>query len=329
MPANLTPEYLQAEEDFRKATTIEEKIEALQRMLALLPKHKGTERIQADLKRRLAKLKEMEQQQRARRGGSADPFYVPRHGAGQVIAIGFPNVGKSALLSALSGVPLEVADYPYTTQRPQPVMMPYENLQIQLVDTPPIMDEVEPAFAGMVRRADAAMVIVDLSTDDCFDQAEALLKGMEARRVRLVWEPVNDNPANPVVERAAILVGNKLDAPEAEDRFVLLRETYGNRLPMVAVSARERVGLDELKRLIFEQLRIIRVYSKPPGKEPQLDKPFVLKKGATVLDFAEEVHRDFPERLRFARVWGSAEFPGQPVSKDFVLQDGDIVELHV
>jgi hypothetical protein len=125
------------------------------------------------------------------------------------------------------------------------------------------------------------------------------------------------------------LVGNKLDAPEAEDRFVLLQETYGDRLPMVAVSAKERFGLDELKRMIFEGLRIIRVYSKPPGKEPQLDKPFVLKKGATILDFAEEVHRDFPERLKYARVWGSAEFPGQPVSKDFVLQDGDIVELHV
>ncbi len=329
MPANLTPEYLQAEEEFRKATTIEEKIEALQRMLALLPKHKGTERLQADLKRRLAKLKEMEQQQRARRGGGADPFYVPRHGAGQVIAVGFPNVGKSALLSALSSVPLEVADYPYTTQRPQPVMMPYENLQIQLVDTPPIVDEVEPAFAGMVRRADEVLVIVDLSTDDCFDQADALLKGFEARRVRLVGEPANDNPVNPIVERAAILVGNKLDAPDAEERFVLLQEAYGERLPMVAVSAKERVGLDELKRLIFEQLRIIRVYSKPPGREPQLDKPFVLKKGATVLDFAEEVHRDFPERLRYARVWGSAEFPGQPVSKDYVLQDGDIVELHV
>ncbi|MFA0752641.1 MAG: hypothetical protein IMHGJWDQ_000397 [Candidatus Fervidibacter sp.] len=329
MPANLTPEYLQAEEEFRKATTIEEKIEALQRMLALLPKHKGTERLQADLKRRLAKLKEMEQQQRARRGGGADPFYVPRHGAGQVIAVGFPNVGKSALLSALSSVPLEVADYPYTTQRPQPVMMPYENLQIQLVDTPPLVDEVEPAFAGMVRRADEVLVIVDLSTDDCFDQADALLKGFEARRVRLVGEPANDNPVNPIVERAAILVGNKLDAPDAEERFVLLQEAYGERLPMVAVSAKERVGLDELKRLIFEQLHIIRVYSKPPGREPQLDKPFVLKKGATVLDFAEEVHRDFPERLRYARVWGSAEFPGQPVSKDYVLQDGDIVELHV
>ncbi len=329
MPANLTPEYLQAEEDFRKATTLEEKIEALQRMLALLPKHKGTERIQADLKRRLAKLKEMEQQQRAKRGGGADPFYIPRHGAGQVIAIGFPNVGKSALLSALSGVSLEVADYPYTTQRPYPVMMPYENLQIQLIDTPPIIDEVEPAFSGMVRRADEALLIVDLSTDDCFEQADALLKGLEARRVKLVKEPVNDNPANPIVERAVILVGNKLDAPEAEDRFVLLQETYGDRLTMIAVSAKERFGIDELKRMIFEGLRIIRVYSKPPGKEPQLDKPFVLKKGATILDFAEEVHRDFPERLKYARVWGSAEFPGQPVSKDFVLQDGDIVELHV
>ncbi|GBC98244.1 GTPase Obg [bacterium HR17] len=329
MPANLTPEYLQAEEDFRKATTIEEKIEALQRMLALLPKHKGTERIQADIKRRLAKLKEMEQQQRAKRGGSADPFYIPRHGAGQVVALGFPNVGKSALLSALSGVALEVADYPYTTQRPQPVMMPYENLQIQLVDTPPVVGEIEPAFAGMVRRADAALVIVDLSTDECFEQAEVLLKGMATRRVRLVRDPVDDDPTNPIVERAAILVGNKLDAPEAEDRFVLLQGAHGSQLPVVAVSALERVGLDDLKRLIFQQLRIIRVYAKPPGKPPTLDRPFVLKRGATVLDFAEEVHRDFPDKLRYARVWGSAEFPGQPVSKDFILQDGDIVELHL
>lgn len=329
MPANLTPEYLQAEEDFRKATTIEEKIEALQRMLALLPKHKGTERIQADIKRRLAKLKEMEQQQRAKRGGSADPFYIPRHGAGQVVALGFPNVGKSALLSALSGVALEVADYPYTTQRPQPVMMPYENLQIQLVDTPPVVGEIEPAFAGMVRRADAALVIVDLSTDECFEQAEVLLKGMATRRVRLVRDPVDDDPTNPIVERAAILVGNKLDAPEAEDRFVLLQGAHGSQLPVVAVSALERVGLDDLKRLIFQQLRIIRVYAKPPGKLPILDRPFVLKRGATVLDFAEEVHRDFPDKLRYARVWGSAEFPGQPVSKDFILQDGDIVELHL
>ncbi|MCS7191721.1 MAG: TGS domain-containing protein [Armatimonadetes bacterium] len=329
MPANLTPEYLQAEEDFRKATTVEEKIEALQRMLALLPKHKGTERIQADLKRRLAKLKEMEQQQRAKRGGSADPFYIPRHGAGQVVTIGFPNVGKSLLLSVLSGVQLEVADYPYTTQRPYPVMMTYENLQIQLVDTPPIVDEVEPAFAGMVRRADEALLIVDLSTDNCFEQAEALMKGLEARRLRLVKEPKEDKPENPIVERAAILVGNKLDALEAEERFVLLQETYRDRLAMIAVSAKEKIGLDELKRMIFENLRIIRVYSKPPGKEPQLDKPFVLKKGATILDFAGEVHREFPERLKYAKVWGSAEFPGQPVSKDFLLQDGDIVELHV
>lgn len=329
MPANLTPEYLQAEEDFRKATTVEEKIEALQRMLALLPKHKGTERIQADLKRRLAKLKEMEQQQRAKRGGSADPFYIPRHGAGQVVTIGFPNVGKSLLLSVLSGVQLEVADYPYTTQRPYPVMMTYENLQIQLVDTPPIVDEVEPAFAGMVRRADEALLIVDLSTDNCFEQAEALMKGLEARRLKLVKEPKEDKPENSIVERAAILVGNKLDELEAEERFVLLQETYRDRLAMIAVSAKEKIGLDELKRMIFENLRIIRVYSKPPGKEPQLDKPFVLRKGATILDFAEEVHREFPERLKYAKVWGSAEFPGQPVSKDFVLQDGDIVELHV
>jgi len=280
MPANLTPEYLQAEEDFRKATTIEEKIEALQRMLALLPKHKGTERIQADIKRRLAKLKEMEQQQRAKRGGSADPFYIPRHGAGQVIAVGFANVGKSALLSALSGVPLEVADYPYTTQRPQPVMMPYENLQIQLVDTPPILGEVEPAFAGMVRRADAALIIVDLSTDDCFEQADLLLQGMEARRVRLVGEPFDDNPANPVVE-ATYLTALRTAAAGA-----LSIRTFAN--PDAKVAALIGAGVQGRFQLlalqeVLPRLQKVRIWSRDEElawqlhREMQPQLPFALE----------------------------------------------------
>ncbi|MCS7223078.1 MAG: TGS domain-containing protein [Armatimonadetes bacterium] len=328
MPANLTPEYLEAERQFRQATTPEEQIEALQRMLALLPKHKGTEKIQADLKRKLAKLREVEQTRRVKRAGT-DPYYIPRHGAGQVVVIGPANAGKSLLVSQLSGVPLEVADYPYTTQKPTPVMMPFEDLQIQLIDTPPVVGELEGPLASLIRRADETLLVLDLSSDDCLDQVVFLLESLDKRRIRLVKEARPDDPVRTFVERPAIIVGNKLDQPRADERQAVLKESLEGGPPFVAVSALLGEGLVGLRRQIFDQLGVIRVYAKPPGKEPDLERPFVLKKGATVMDLAEAVHRDFPDRLKYARVWGSAEFAGQSVGKTFLLSDRDIVELHL
>ncbi len=328
MPANLTPEYLEAERQFRQAQSLEEQIEALQRMLALLPKHKGTEKMQADLKRKLAKLRETEQARRAKRSGG-DPYYIPRHGAGQVAFVGPANSGKSLLATQLSGVALEVADYPYTTQKPVPVMMPFEDLQIQLIDTPPVIGEVEGPLASLIRRADATVVVCDLSTDECWEQVTLLLDSLERRRIRLVANATPDDPVRGFVERYAILVGNKRDAPGAQDRSALLKELFSSSLPFIAVSAVRGDNLAHLRRMIFERLGIIRVYAKPPGKEPDMERPFILKKGATIVDLAEAVHREFPEKLKFARVWGSAEFPGQAVGRGFVLSDRDIVELHL
>ncbi len=329
MPANLTPEFLQAQEEYRKAETIPEKLAALERMLATIPKHKGTEKMQADIKRRIAKLKEEAERRRRSKVGRYDPFAVERHGAGQVVVIGPANAGKSALVAALTGAPLEVADYPFTTQEPEPAMMAYEDIQIQLVDTPPVGEEVEGPLAALIRSADGLLIVVDLSADEVLDQAEAVLCGLEKRRVRPVPIEAESRDEAGVAYRRAVLVGNKLDAPDADVRWSLLLDSYGGRLTALAVSARTGANLEELRRLVFRLLHVIRVYAKPPGRKPDLEKPFVLPEGSTVLDLAEEVHRDWVKRLKLARVWGSAEFDGQPVARTYVLKDKDIVELHV
>ena len=136
MPANLTPEYLAAEEEFKSAQSHEEKIAALERMLSTVPKHKGTEKLQADIKRRLSR----ERKEGHKKGGARTvPFWlVKKEGAGQVALIGPPNAGKSSLLAALTNARPEVADYPFTTHAPTPGMMAYENIQVQLIDLPPV-----------------------------------------------------------------------------------------------------------------------------------------------------------------------------------------------
>jgi len=146
MPANLTPQYKQAEERFRAAATHDEKLDALREMIALLPKHKGTEKLYADLKKRLAKLEE--EGAHTHRGATRhdDPGHVRREGAGQWVLVGPPNAGKSALLAALTNAHPEVAPYPFTTRVPLPGMMAFEDLLVQLVDTPPVSPQHAEAW---------------------------------------------------------------------------------------------------------------------------------------------------------------------------------------
>lgn len=329
MPANLTPEYLAAEQRFREAETIEEKIEALQEMLATIPKHKGTEKMQADLRRRLSQL-------RRELGRSKGPqrrvwWRVERQGAGQIVLLGAPNTGKSLLVRQLTKAEPEVAPYPFTTHRPIPGMMPFENVAIQLVDTPAISPEHwEPWLGDVVRRADAVLLLCDLSTDEALEQVETVLERMRSIKIELVGSHPSGNPFPPgLTYRRTRIAGNKAETPEALERWEVLRELYGERFPMSLISAATGYGLEDLKRSLWEDLGVIRVYSKPPGKPPDLEEPFILKKGSTVEDLAAEVHQDFLRRLKMARVWGSTRFPGQAVERDYVLADGDVVELHV
>jgi ribosome-interacting GTPase 1 len=329
VPANLPPQYKEAEGRFRAAKTPEEKLEALREMLALLPKHKGTDKLQADLRHRMSRLEE--ESEHARRGGAHrfDPGHVRREGAGQWVLTGAPNAGKSALLRALTHARPEVAAYPFTTRQPLPGMMPFEDVQIQLVDTPAVTPQhVEPYMSNLVRGADGVVIVLDLTDDDLETDLAAQHALLQRARV---WPAARPLPADAppfVLQRPVLVAGNKCDL-DADGTFSgLAREAIGSGLPFFAISAEHGAGLEELRRILFAELHRIRVYAKEPGKKPDFERPFVLAEGATVHDLALLVHKEIAERLKYARLWGSARFDGQQVDRDHALNDRDVVELH-
>jgi hypothetical protein len=325
MPANLSPEYLAAEQRFRQATTNEEKLAALEEMLSTIPKHKGTEKMQADLKRRISKLRKESQKKRG--GAKPRPFYqVDKEGAGQVVLVGPPNSGKSQLLATLTRATPEIAEYPFTTRVPLPGMMEFENVQIQLVDLPPVAREFsEPWLFGIIRNSDAVLLVVDASDDDVLAEMDTLLGLLEEVGIQLVPATTSDTHRG----KRTLLVATKVETPPAEENFEILKEFFSDRFPMLAVSAINATNLELLKQHVFQMLGVIRIYTKAPGKPIDLSAPFVLKKGSRVLDAARRVHKDFAERLKYARIWGSERFDGQMVNREHVLADGDIIEFHI
>ena len=329
MPANLTQQYKDAEARFRQASGHEEKREALREMIALLPKHKGTEKLHADLKRRLARLEE-EREQAARAGGRrADPGRVKREGAGQWVLLGPPNAGKSSLLAALTNAHPEIADYPFTTRLPQPGMMAFEDVLVQLVDTPAVAPgRVEPWLANLTRDADGLALVVDPGADG-LEAAWAELLAL-LRRAHVWPEPLPmPADASPLTARKpALVVFTRRDEDADGTRAALAREAVGAALPAFRVSCTSGDGIPELRHAFWRGLRRVRVHTKEPGKKADLGKPFVLPEGATVHDLALLVHREVAERLKFARVWGKARFDGQQVDRHHPLADHDVVELH-
>lgn len=327
MPANLTPQYLAAEERYRLAKAPEEKLRALKEMLALIPKHKGTEKLQADIKRRISRLQDETKRARSHRH-TTPAWVIERVGAGQVPLVGPPNCGKSSLLAALTRAEPRVADYPFTTVGPLPGMMPFEDIQVQLVDTPPLTAEhwIE-WMPDLLRRADACVLMTDLSLEDPWSPLAAILSMLEERGVLLGAGAPEDAFID--VRLPTLLVANKRDAPGAEQRRDRLCAAAGKRFPTHAISVLHRDGLETLRRRIFETLRVVRVYPKPPGRPPETSEPFVLTAGSTVLALAERIHRDVARKFRYARVWGrSGVFAGQRVGPDHRLEDGDLVEIH-
>jgi len=328
MPANLTPQYLEAERRFRGAKSTEEKLTALEEMMAVIPKHKGTEHLRGDLKRRYAKLKDEAEQTRRRRGGFS--VSVDRDGAGQVVLVGPPNTGKSALVAALTKCPTEVGEYPFTTRKPIAGMMSFVNIQIQLVDLPAVSDTyMEPWVPSLVRPADLCLLVGDLASGTVLEDLEQVLAILERGKLSLVPPADTEAPAVGWARKRAILVGNKVDAPEAGDTLEILRSVYEGRYPVCAVSAQTGQGLETLRRAIYDGLGIVRVYCKPPGEGPSMKAPVVLPRGSTVVEMAESIHKDFAHQLKFARIWGSGKFDGQRVQRDYIVQEGDILELHI
>src|SRR4030043_485364 len=247
MPANLTPDYLEAEAKFKQAKTTEEKIKALEIMMAVIPKHKGTEKLRGQLKSRMAKLKE-ELQRKPTIGKVEQAFYIKREGTAQILLLGLPNTGKSTLFSKMTNAFSEVADYPFTTQKPIPGMMKFENLQIQLVDTPPIqLDHIEPGFPNLIRNGDALLPLVDL-TDAPLFQMGVLQEKLNQMKVSIVSKGLLPSLEVGWASLRALLVGNKCDVKNAMGAYQKFENRFKSTFPSLPISAKERMNLDELKK---------------------------------------------------------------------------------
>ncbi|MDX2035701.1 MAG: GTPase [Isosphaeraceae bacterium] len=329
MPANLPPQYSKAEDEFRKATTPAERLEKLREMFRLLPKHKGTEKLQSDLKQKISRAKDDLEGGKTTGKPTGVSRRVPREGAGQIVLVGAPNVGKSALLASLTNAKPEIAPYPFTTRAPYPGIMMFEDVRIQLVDLPPISaDLMEPWVPNIIRSADAALFVVDLESDDVVDDATTVLERLEQVHTELVGTLPHDSEDELIRHVPTILLAQKADAEGAEDRLAIVREWFDARFPILAAASETGRGMDDVRRFSYDLLGVIRIYTKVPGKPVDRTSPFTLPIGSTVLDLAREVHRDLEHSLKFAKVWGVGVFDGQTVKRDHELHEGDVVELH-
>jgi uncharacterized protein len=329
MPANLPPQYHKVEEEFRQAGTPAERLDKLREMFRLLPKHKGTEKLQSDLKQKISRTRDEIEGGKAGAKKAGVSHRVPHEGAGQIALVGAPNAGKSALIRALTHAHPEVAPYPFTTRTPYPGIMLWEDAPVQLIDLPAVTaDFLEPWVPDVIRAADAALLVVDLAADDLIEATETVLSRLDLLHTELVGELPFDVEDEHLRHLRTLLAANKTDAPGATDRLEVVTEWFGPRFPVLPVSAQSGQGLDDLRRASYDLLGVMRVYTKVPGKPADRSKPFTIPLGSTVQDLAREIHRDLEHSFKFARVWGTGVFEGQTVKRDHELHDRDVVELH-
>lgn len=338
MPTNVTPEYKKAEEAYRAAREPKDRLACLKDMLRTIPKHKGTEHLQSDIKTRIKQL--TEELAGPKKGGKrSGPSHVVRpDGAAQLALIGPPNAGKSSLHVRLTGSHSDVGPYPYSTHLPVPGMLPYEDVQFQLVDLPPVSsDFMEPWLVNTLQHADGVLLVIDVADPECLEQVPAVMERLAEKKIHLrsAWPGLgsasdageSDDPFR--LDLPTVLIANKSDLDPDPDEVEVLEELLGLRFPALTVSAETGDGLEAIGPFLFDALQVVRVYTKSPGKKADTDRPFTVRRGDTVHDVARLVHKDIAEGLRFARMWGADVFDGQQVGPDHLVADGDLVELHV
>ena len=329
MPTNVPPQYHEAETRLRQARTREEKLAIMEEMMAIMPKHKGTDKLRSELNQKIKKIKEAGDKEK--KSGARKAVTVPREGAGQIVFVGPPNGGKSQLLRMLTNATPEVAAYPFTTRMPVPGMMAFEDIMIQLVELPAITDTAMEQFVpDITRNADIVAVVVDLSAPDLLDAVDIVFKQLEKHHIFLVDKiPGEENRKIGAVYIRTVVLANKAELPDSKDNLGIFEEWLNGRLPLLTISAASEDIKNDLPGRFFDYLKIIRVYTKAPGKKLEKQDPLILPIGSTVIDAAHGLHKEIAQTLKYARVWGEGMHDGQQVARDQVLKDGWALEFHI
>lgn len=332
MPANLPPQYYELEREFKKERDPFEKLRLAKELLAIMPKHKGTDKLQADLKAKISLLRKQTEGGGKKQHGARriDPFsHIDKEGAAQIILVGPPNSGKSSILDALSNCRPMIADYPYTTRQPQAGMTMFETVQFQLIDTPPISEERFDSFMpNLIRAADLVVVVVDVSTPGFEKRLKIFCDRLDEKRIVLTPEVPKKVDDPRFCYKKTIFAAHKFLDEHGAEGLEKLKALYPDFV-VVPTSILEDNTLEDFKRVIFDSLAIIRVYTKRVGHEPDFNDPVILPIGGTVEDAGIVLHKDFAQKLQYAKVWGKGKFEGQRVKNSFILSDGDIIEFHV
>jgi len=332
MPANLPPQYYELEREYKAERDPREKLRLAKELLAMMPKHKGTDKLQADMKAKIAKLTKQIDGGGERKHGARQattPDHIEREGAAQIVLIGPPNSGKSSLVETLTNAKPLVADYPYTTREPLAGMVPFESVQLQLIDTPPISGDLyENYMSNLIRNADLVVLVCDLEDEQFIEHTKYIVDKLNEKRILLLPD-VSAEPEDPRFSyKRAIVCAHKAYEDESGEKRARLAELLPG-LEMVSTSIIDDESMEICKRKMFSALKVIRVYTKQIGKEADMTDPVILPIGGTVEDAATSIHKDFAAKLKYAKVWGTGKFDGQRVQRDFGLTDGDIIEFHI
>jgi ribosome-interacting GTPase 1 len=331
MPANLPPSFYEAKDRYKSASEPGEELDALREMLSELPDHKGTDKVKADIRKRISKAKQKRelQKKKEKKQKKGRSMTIDRQGSGQIFLYGPPNSGKTTILNKLSSLDRDTGDYQFTTREPYPGMMKYENVDIQLVDMPPITTNYIPSWLNpLIRSADALCMVIDAGSENCLGDLEESLSVLDQEKVIPSWQTARIPPPDGYMVQPTLLIANKMDADGANERLRIIRDLYGDQFHPLKVSTREEESMERIKEELWNLLGLIRIYSRPEGREPDWDQPYTIPEGSTVQEFAEHVHRDIAGDLKFGRIWGNDDmYDGQRIPRDHVLEDEDQVEL--
>ncbi len=281
MPVNVTPEYLKAEDAYKSAKNPKEKLIALELMLSTIPKHKGTEKMQLQIKRNLSKLKkEVEKEKELKKGGSGGTsFFVRKEGAAQVALAGLPNSGKSTILNKLTGRDVDIGHYAFTTVKPTPAMLQYKDIQIQLVDMPGLIEGVSLGkgmggpLISAIRAVDVIVIIVDLSVDPLKD-LELILRELEAKGLRINKKVPNIEIQKLPTGGIEIIGENFLVECNSQDVKKVLQE---ERVHNAIITIKEPVTLTDIFEVLDSSLEykkaiIVGTKGDLPGSKEGLQK---------------------------------------------------------